>query len=87
MLRPSAMSEQAADSFAVSHSGPTASAHPRHRRLRMAAVLITIGALAPTAGALAQPARDQHPRATAPAITFTNPLGRSRGLGAGAGLL
>jgi hypothetical protein len=53
----------------------------------MAAVLITIGALAPTAGALARPARDRHPRATAAAITFTNPLGRSRGPGAGAGLL
>jgi len=32
-------------------------------------------------------ARDHHPRATPAAITFTNPLGRSRGPGAGAGLL
>jgi hypothetical protein len=53
-------------------------------------------------GALAQPApdvgtstsehamavaRDHRPRATPRAITFTNPLGRSRGPGAGAGLL
>jgi hypothetical protein len=86
----------------AAHNTPTASAHPRHRRHTMAAALITIGALAPAAGALAQPAcdvgtstnehatavaRDQHPRATPGAITFTNPLGRSRGPGAGAGLL
>jgi hypothetical protein len=32
-------------------------------------------------------ARNHHPRATPGAITFTNPLGRSRGPGAGAGLL
>jgi hypothetical protein len=68
----------------------------------MAAALIAIGALSPTAGALAQPAHDagtstnarataaarhHHPRATPGAITFTNPLGRSRGPGTGAGLL
>jgi hypothetical protein len=78
------------------------SAPPRHRRHTMAAALFTIGALAPAAGALAQPAydagtstngyatavpRDQHSRATPAAITFTNPLGNSRGSGAGAGLL
>jgi hypothetical protein len=77
-------------------------AHRRRRRHTMAAALITIGALAPAAGAVAQPAYDvgtltnehatavpgdQHPRATPAAITFTNPLGKSRGSGAGAGLL
>ena len=86
---------------AVRHQ-PTAPVRPRHRRHAIAAALIAIGALAPTAGALARPAhdvgtttnkhatavaRDHHPRATRGAITFTNPLGRSRGPGAGAGLL
>jgi hypothetical protein len=81
---------------------PTASVRPRHRRHAIIAALLAIGALAPTAGALAQPAheigtstnkhatpiaRDHHPHATPGAITFTNPLGRSRGPGAGAGLL
>ena len=66
------------------------------------AALIAIGALAPAAAALAQPvhdagtstherstavARDHHPRTAPGAITFTNPLARSRGPGAGAGLL
>jgi hypothetical protein len=84
-------------------SEPTASVRPRHRRRATAAALIALGALTPTAGALAQPARDigsattkpatavardhHHPRARPGAITFTNPLGRSRGPGAGAGLL
>jgi hypothetical protein len=73
-----------------------------HRRHATAAALIALGALTPTTGALAQPAydiasattkpatavaRDHHPRATPGAITFSNPLGRSRGPGAGAGLL
>jgi hypothetical protein len=68
----------------------------------VAAALIAIGALAPAAGALAQPAhdagtstnarstavaRDHHPRTAPGLITFTNPLTRSRGPGAGAGLL
>ena len=68
----------------------------------LAAALIAIGALLPAAGALARPAydigtgtgkhatpiaRDHHPRANPGTITFTNPLGRSRGPGAGAGLL
>jgi len=64
--------------------------------------LIAIGAIAPAAGALAQPVRDagtstnerstavasdHHPRTAPGAITSTNPLARSRGPGAGAGLL
>lgn len=68
----------------------------------VAAALITIGAVAPAAGALAQPAhdarastherstavaRDRYPRMAPGPITFTNPLARSRGPGAGAGLL
>jgi hypothetical protein len=83
-------------------NAPAASVRPRHRGHAIIAALIAIGALTPTAGALAQPAheigtspnkhaapiaRDHHPRATPGAITFTNPLGRSRGPGAGAGLL
>jgi hypothetical protein len=80
----------------------TAPVRPRHRPHAIAAALIAIGALLPTAGALARPAydigtgtgkhatpiaRDHHPRANPGTITFTNPLGRSRGPGAGAGLL
>jgi hypothetical protein len=73
-----------------------------HRRLLALALgLAAIAALAP-AGALAQPThdaatppkahaevvhRDHSPTATRQSITFTNPLGRSRGPGAGAGLL
>jgi hypothetical protein len=59
--------------------------------------LVAIGALAPTGGALAQPADSviakrsaafgTHVRATQGTITFTNPNDRSRGPGAGAGLL
>jgi hypothetical protein len=72
------------------------------RRLRaLALALAAIAALAPT-GALARPMHDaaaparahaegvhrhHNPSATRRPITFTNPLGRSRGPGAGAGLL
>ena len=122
---------------------PPAPVRPRHRRRAIVAAFIAIGALAPTAGALAQPAHDigsatikratavagdnklaeppwaralrirsegmnrlyglgdatgtpppatavarnHHPPATPGKITFTNPHGRSRGPGAGAGLL
>src|SRR4051812_16751305 len=114
---------------------PTAAVRPRGRRHAIVAALIAICALAPTAGARAQPAHDigtsttgaggaigqpadsftakrqsyaeqvsklsseelaaafgsDVPTAkvgdTPGAITFTNPLGRSRGPGAGAGLL
>ena len=80
----------------------TAPVRPRHRPHAIAAALIAIGALLPTAGALARPAydtgtrtgkhatpiaRDLHPRATPGTITFTNALGRTRRPGAGAGLL
>jgi len=76
--------------------------HHHHIARALAAALIAIGALWPAAGAIAQPthdiapstskhatpiARDHHPRAAPGTITFTNPLGRSRGPGAGAGLL
>jgi hypothetical protein len=86
----------------AAHDRPTAPVRPRHRRPAKAAALIAIGALALAPGALAQPvhdigtstnkhatpiARDHYPRATPGTITFTNPLGRSRGPGAGAGLL
>jgi hypothetical protein len=76
--------------------------HTNRRSLRALALgLAAIAALMP-AGALAQPIHDaaapdkaqadavhRHhgPSATRPSITFTNPLGRSRGPGAGAGLL
>jgi hypothetical protein len=58
-----------------------------------------LAALTIPAGALAQPIRDvptsgkaavhrhHRPGAGDPSITFTNPLGRARGPGAGAGLL
>jgi hypothetical protein len=88
---------------AATHSGSTASPRRRHRRrVRAVALgLAAIAAVAP-AGALAQPThdaatppeahadavhRDHSPTATRQSITFTNPLGRSRGPGAGAGLL
>jgi ferric-dicitrate binding protein FerR (iron transport regulator) len=88
---------------AATHSGSTASLRrPHRRRLRALALgLAAIAALLP-AGALAQPMHDadapaksraevvhrhHSPSATRPPITFTNPLGRSRGPGAGAGLL
>ena len=87
---------------AASHSGSTASARDPHgRRLRALALGLAAIVLMP-AGALAQPMHDaaapakaqaqgvhrhHNPSATRPSITFTNPLGRSRGPGAGAGLL
>jgi hypothetical protein len=87
---------------AAAHSESTASTrHPHHRRLRALALgLAAIATLAPTS-AIAQPAHDaapaktnvdagrpdHSPSATRPSITFTNPLDRSRGPGAGAGLL
>jgi hypothetical protein len=73
----------------------------QHKIALVLAGLAAIAAGAP-AGALAQPAHDaaapakaqvkavhrhHNPSATRPSITFTNPLGRSRGPGAGAGLL
>jgi hypothetical protein len=79
----------------------TASSRPRHRLRALALGLTAIAALAP-AGALAQPPHDlgtpanklakavphdHSPNTTPGSITFTNPLGRSRGPGAGAGLL
>ena len=88
---------------AAAHSRSTVSSRVRHcHRLRALALgLAAIAALAP-AGAFAQPARDvampanEHaeavhcdhsPSATSQTIRFTNPLGRSRGPGAGAGML
>jgi hypothetical protein len=75
---------------------------PLRQRLRMLPLVVAaIAALAP-AGALAQPAHDDTGLANSPtdavhhdhtrsatvwSITFTNPLHRSRGPGAGAGLL
>ena len=82
-------------------SRSTASSRPRHRLRALALGVAAIAALAP-AGALAQPAHeratpatklakafhhDHSPNTTHGSITFTNPLGRSRGPGAGAGLL
>jgi hypothetical protein len=79
----------------------TASSRLRQRLRTLALVVAAVAAVAP-AGALAQPAYDDttpansptdavhhdHTRsATVRSITFTNPLGRSRGPGAGAGLL
>jgi len=73
----------------------------RRRRRAVALGLAAIAALTP-ASALAQPTHDTATPASAdidaahrhhppsvmgPSITFTNPLGRSRGPGAGAGLL
>jgi hypothetical protein len=81
---------------------PTAAVRPRCRRHAIVPALIAICALVPNAGALAQPAYDigsattthartvalnHHPRATPGTITFANPLDRSRGPGAGAGML
>jgi hypothetical protein len=81
-------------------SSSTTSRHHRGR-VRLSLALAAIAGLAP-AGALAQPPHDaatptkaqaeavhrhHRPGATRPSITFTNPLGRSRGPGTGAGLL
>ena len=56
---------------------------------RVADVPVRGGAVSAPSAARHAPAvaRDHRPRATPWAITFTNPLGRSRGSGAGAGLL
>jgi hypothetical protein len=87
----------------ATQSGSTASSRRRHsRRLRALALgLAPTAALLP-GGALSQPIHDaatpakaqadtvrrhHDPSATRTSITFTNPLGRSRGPGAGAGLL
>jgi hypothetical protein len=86
----------------AAHSESTAPPRRRRRRLRAVVLgLAAIAALTP-AGALAQPThdaatpanahvdaahRDHNPTATRQPITFTNPLGRSRGPSAGAGLL
>jgi hypothetical protein len=79
----------------------TVSSRLRQRLRTLALAVAATAALAP-AGALAQPAQDDtglansptdsvhhdHIRsATGQSITFTNPLHRSRGRGAGAGLL
>jgi ferric-dicitrate binding protein FerR (iron transport regulator) len=87
---------------AAAHSESTAPPRRRRRRLRAVVLgLAAIAALTP-ASALAQPTHDaatpakaqaqavhlhHGPTATRQSITFTNPLGRSRGPGAGAGLL
>jgi hypothetical protein len=87
---------------AAARDRATVSVRTRHNRHAIVAALVALGALTPIAGALAQPAHDvatstnkhaaaiarrHHSHATPGAITFTNPLGRSRGPGAGAGLL
>ena len=86
---------------AAVRTGSTVSPRRRHRLRALALGLAAIAALTP-AGALAQPIHDaatpaktragavhrhHDPSATRTSITFTNPLGRSRGPGAGAGLL
>jgi hypothetical protein len=86
---------------AATDTRSTASSRPRHRLRALALGLTATAALAP-AGALAQPTHDlatpanklakavhhdHSPNTTPGSITFTNPLGRSRGPGAGAGLL
>jgi hypothetical protein len=87
----------------AAHSESTAAPPRPHRRrlpalalgLAAIATLLPAGALAPPIHDAAMPAKEhakaahrhQSPSATRPSITFTNPLGRSRGPGAGAGLL
>jgi hypothetical protein len=86
---------------AAADHGSTASSRPGNRLRALALGVAAIAALAP-ASALAQPMHDQpvpakphadaahrdhRPTGTPQSITFTNPLGRSRGPGAGAGLL
>ncbi len=88
---------------AAAHSSYTASPGRHHRRpLRTLAVGLGVIVVLAPAGAFAQPAPDvdtsanahgdavhrhHSPPATCESITFTNPLARSRGPGAGAGLL
>jgi hypothetical protein len=88
---------------AAAHGSSTASPRRRHRRrLRAMALGLGASAVLAPPSAFAQPAHDadtpanahvdavhrhHSPAATRPSITFTNPLGRSRGPGAGAGLL
>jgi hypothetical protein len=88
---------------AATHSTATVPPRRHRRHLNALALLglAATAALAPT-GALARPAhdaaapanayvgtvdQDHSPSSTRPSMTFTNPLGRSRGPGAGAGLL
>ena len=84
---------------AAEHRKSTASSRPCYR-LRALALGLAVIAVAPAA-ALARPAHDlatpanesaealdrDHTPSGARSITFTNPLSRSRGPGAGAGLL
>jgi hypothetical protein len=85
---------------AAEHRKSTASSRLHYRLRALALGLGVIAAVAPAA-ALARPAHDlataankpaealdrDHTRSVARSITFTNPLGRSRGPGTGAGLL
>jgi hypothetical protein len=74
----------------VAFALPTEHAARHRRRLRALALgLGAIAALAPAAANAQVDAIHRHhsPAATHQSITFTNPLGRSRGPGAGGGLL
>ena len=86
---------------AAAHRSAVAPSRPRRRPRALALGLAAITVLWPAA-ALARPTdngpapaskhaqevdRHHHANATPGSITFTNPLGRSRGPGAGAGLL
>jgi hypothetical protein len=87
---------------AAAHRKSTASPRRRRRRLRAVALGVAAIAVVVPAGALSQPTHDaatpakaqaravhrhHEPTARRQSITFTNPLDRSRGPGAGAGLL
>jgi hypothetical protein len=102
ITRALAEADVAGEQLPAARWRPTASVRPRHRQRALAAALVAIGTLSPAPSALAQPARDagtsmnqqatlvardHRPRGTLGTITLTNPLGRSRGPGAGAGLL